>query len=184
MKVSGEEVDATSEEDVIDFANVFSADDPTQLSEAPFGDGQFDSGATAETPAATAEEAVDFGDVFDAPDDGQETAQVEQFSSDVFSDGEEQTEEVGQVDLDVGDSLAESFSGSGDGTTVKVAATDLALPEGDPTVTNEVGTKLDLARAYMEMGDPDGARGILQEVIEEGDTSQQQDARALLKALP
>jgi pilus assembly protein FimV len=33
--------------------------------------------------------------------------------------------------------------------------------------SDEIGTKLDLARAYMDMGDPDGARGILEEVIEE-----------------
>ena len=29
---------------------------------------------------------------------------------------------------------------------------------------SEVGTKLDLARAYMDMGDPEGARNILEEV--------------------
>ena len=33
---------------------------------------------------------------------------------------------------------------------------------------SEVGTKLDLARAYMDMGDPDGARSILNEVLQEG----------------
>ena len=33
----------------------------------------------------------------------------------------------------------------------------------------EVGTKLDLARAYVDMGDPAGARSILEEVLDEGD---------------
>ncbi len=33
---------------------------------------------------------------------------------------------------------------------------------------SEVGTKLDLARAYMDMGDPEGARNILEEVVTEG----------------
>jgi pilus assembly protein FimV len=47
----------------------------------------------------------------------------------------------------------------------------------------EVGTKLDLARAYVDMGDPDGARSILNEVIEEGDPAQQQEARKLLDEL-
>lgn len=51
-------------------------------------------------------------------------------------------------------------------------------PEG-PTMT-EVGTKLDLARAYIDMGDPDGARSILNEVLEEGDPGQRQEARQLL----
>jgi pilus assembly protein FimV len=52
----------------------------------------------------------------------------------------------------------------------------------DPTMT-EVGTKLDLARAYLDMGDPDGARSILNEVIEEGDPAQRQEARQLLDSL-
>ncbi|MGI9291347.1 MAG: FimV/HubP family polar landmark protein, partial [Gammaproteobacteria bacterium] len=53
---------------------------------------------------------------------------------------------------------------------------------GDATMT-EVGTKLDLARAYIDMGDPDGARSILNEVIEEGGEPQQQAARKLLEEL-
>ncbi|MCK6370269.1 MAG: hypothetical protein L6Q83_02910, partial [Gammaproteobacteria bacterium] len=53
---------------------------------------------------------------------------------------------------------------------------------GDATMT-EVGTKLDLARAYIDMGDPDGARSILNEVVEEGDLDQQQEARQLLDDL-
>jgi pilus assembly protein FimV len=52
----------------------------------------------------------------------------------------------------------------------------------DATMT-EVGTKLDLARAYLDMGDPDGARSILNEVLEEGDPSQRQEARQLLDSL-
>lgn len=55
------------------------------------------------------------------------------------------------------------------------------LPE-DQTMT-EVGTKLDLARAYVDMGDPEGARSILSEVIEEGDEAQRQEARQLLDGL-
>ncbi len=43
-----------------------------------------------------------------------------------------------------------------------------------------VGTKLDLARAYLEMGDPDGARNMLQEVLEEGSETQKAEARRLL----
>ena len=51
-----------------------------------------------------------------------------------------------------------------------------------PTMT-EVGTKLDLARAYIDMGDPDGARSILGEVIEEGDEPQRQEAQRLIESL-
>jgi pilus assembly protein FimV len=48
----------------------------------------------------------------------------------------------------------------------------------------EVGTKLDLARAYVDMGDPAGARSILEEVLDDGDDGQKQQAQKLLDALP
>lgn len=41
-------------------------------------------------------------------------------------------------------------------------------------------TKLDLARAYIDMGDSDGARDILNEVMAEGNDVQQSEARQLL----
>jgi pilus assembly protein FimV len=44
----------------------------------------------------------------------------------------------------------------------------------------EVATKLDLARAYVEMGDKEGAKEILEEVLKEGNTQQQADANQLL----
>ncbi len=47
----------------------------------------------------------------------------------------------------------------------------------------EVATKLDLAKAYQEMGDMEGARELLDEVLKEGDTAQQQQAQAMLAAL-
>jgi len=66
--------------------------------------------------------------------------------------------------------------------------------EGDDTTVNapaqpgedkggqwqEVATKLDLAKAYQEMGDAAGAREILEEVLREGDVSQRQVAQELL----
>jgi pilus assembly protein FimV len=44
-------------------------------------------------------------------------------------------------------------------------------------------TKLDLARAYIDMGDEDGAREILGEVLQEGSNEQQQTANELLAKL-
>jgi pilus assembly protein FimV len=58
------------------------------------------------------------------------------------------------------------------------------LSDLEPVTMSEVGTKLDLARAYMDMGDPDGARNILQEVLAEGSASQKQEARRLIDSLP
>jgi len=48
---------------------------------------------------------------------------------------------------------------------------------------NEIATKLDLARAYVDMGEPDGAYEILEEVLEHGDKSQKQLAKKLIKTL-
>lgn len=50
--------------------------------------------------------------------------------------------------------------------------------EGD-----SANTKLDLARAYIDMGDADGARDILKEVMDEGNSDQQQKAQSMLESL-
>jgi pilus assembly protein FimV len=49
--------------------------------------------------------------------------------------------------------------------------------------TDETATKLDLARAYIDMGDTEGARDILDEVITEGNEDQQLEARELITKL-
>ncbi|EAZ98767.1 FimV/HubP family polar landmark protein [Marinobacter sp. ELB17] len=49
--------------------------------------------------------------------------------------------------------------------------------------TDEAATKLDLAQAYVEMGDIDGARDILMEVELEGTDEQKTEAKELLKNL-
>lgn len=49
--------------------------------------------------------------------------------------------------------------------------------------SDEVATKLDLARAYMDMGDKEGAKEILQEVVAEGDDQQKQDAEELVERM-
>lgn len=68
---------------------------------------------------------------------------------------------------------------------------DVALEPGEPDIEestvdgglyapeDEVGTKLDLAKAYIDMGDPEGARSILDEVLEEGNEAQIQEAQEL-----
>jgi pilus assembly protein FimV len=86
------------------------------------------------------------------------------------------------VDLDVG-----TPSASSEGTfvqTQRIMAEDIPLPDLEPATMSEVGTKLDLARAYMDMGDPEGARSILSEVLSEGSVSQKQEARRLIDTLP
>jgi pilus assembly protein FimV len=71
-----------------------------------------------------------------------------------------------RVDLDLGDS----------------AESDGRNPNKDEH-WNDVNTKYDLAKAYEEMGDKDGAREILREVIAEGDEQQKIEAEAMLARL-
>ena len=47
----------------------------------------------------------------------------------------------------------------------------------------EVATKLDLAKAYQEMGDKNGARELLNEVVRDGDSAQQEEANRMLAKL-
>ena len=65
---------------------------------------------------------------------------------------------------------------------------DVAAPvESSDEIKNDnwqdVATKLDLAKAYHEMGDASGAREILEEVLREGDAEQRESAQALLEQL-
>jgi pilus assembly protein FimV len=48
---------------------------------------------------------------------------------------------------------------------------------------DETATKLDLARAYIDMGDADGARDILDEILTEGSDAQRNEAREMLAQL-
>jgi len=48
---------------------------------------------------------------------------------------------------------------------------------------DEVGTKLDLARAYIDMGDSESAKGILDEVVTDGNDDQKKDANELIERI-
>ena len=91
--------------------------------------------------------------------------------------------ELDMGDLDVGDLDADIDLADDDATVVRSMAEDdepidiSSLPED----LDEVNTKLDLARAYIDMGDNDGASDILREVIEEAGDAQKAEAEELLK---
>ena len=68
--------------------------------------------------------------------------------------------------------------------TMSLGPEDMSSDLHDARTMTEVGTKLDLARAYVDMGDPAGARSILEEVLDEGDSPQKQQAQQLLDSLP
>lgn len=80
------------------------------------------------------------------------------------------------LDLDLGraDSNAVDFDFGGKEEPVAAAAEG-----GDSPQWDETATKLDLARAYVDMGDSEGARSILDEVMAEGNDQQKKQAKEL-----
>jgi pilus assembly protein FimV len=128
--------------------------------------------------------ALGSGDTVEQP-----RAEDEVFSTEVF----EASQRSRRVDLDVGEAMNGSEAPtnklqaiSSTSRTAKINSDDhdLTPPELEPVTMSEVGTKLDLARAYMDMGDPEGARSILDEVVQEGSASQKQEAQRLIETLP
>ena len=77
--------------------------------------------------------------------------------------------------LDIGEPIADNDPTAG--------LEDAVASGVEGATMTEVGTKLDLARAYIDMGDPDGARSILNEVLEEAREEQRQEAQKLLDDL-
>ena len=76
---------------------------------------------------------------------------------------EEMTSDAGEIDLDALAAADDEFD--------FLAGTD------------ECATKLDLARAYIDMEDFDGAKELLQEVVQEGSDQQKSDARSMMDSL-
>ncbi|MGH8559116.1 MAG: FimV/HubP family polar landmark protein [Methylococcales bacterium] len=63
------------------------------------------------------------------------------------------------------------------------AASDQVSEFSDLTDMDEIETKLDLAKAYFDMGDQESARGILADILIEGNDEQKSEARALVDLL-
>ena len=95
----------------------------------------------------------------------------------------------------VDDDFFDDFSGdSARASSAVVAAgrgaaelTDAAMEQHESlmfaTDEDAAASKLDLARAYIDMDDMAGARGLLQQVLRDGSEQQQRDARALLDTI-
>ncbi len=75
-------------------------------------------------------------------------------------------------------------AGSDEGTVeFNLDELDLSKPAGSLSSGDEIGTKLDLARVYADMGDNEAARGLLNEVLATGSAVQKGEAEALIKRL-
>ncbi len=126
----------------------------------------------------------DLGD-FKLSDDDGDTAEPEFTTNEIPSVGASETSGDEAV-LDFGFGMDEEPSALANGSATESGPEegsgdfDLDLDEEFGGGLDEIGTKLDLATAYVEMGDASGAREMLDEVLQEGDTEQKQRAQQLL----
>jgi pilus assembly protein FimV len=148
---------------------------------------------TAEINLETAELNLDTGEL-DLPDDDQEGDDDEDISIIDFGgeDFVEPTDIIESVDTDDSDLMGADIEDAEDVQTGTFAPGDFEEPTAAvdsiddiddlmlPDDVDEVSTKLDLARAFIDMGDNEGARGSLEEVIAEGNEDQKAEAKSLL----
>lgn len=155
----------------------------------------------AEPPASqpmvnTAEEKDSNGLDFDFQLDDKKTVKLDEndFSIDAAS-GDKASEELSALDLDMPDLPDTSTSApavppldlSGISLDLSETGADTAVvpDDADTEISNaaEMATKLDLALAYQEIGDKEGARELLDEVIKGGTADQIDKAKAMLQKL-
>jgi len=172
-------------------------------SELEFDLGEMDDIGVSDTAEDTSTETMDIDDDFsldfDAADLGFEESEddAKEISLDADLDlSEDLEDESVEIDLsdDLGDNLDVDLDDTneldlGDSTDSSTADLDVEASGDDEEFDvselsediDEVGTKLDLARAYIDMGDNEGARSILEEVKAEGNDEQQQLAEELMQ---
>ena len=148
----------------------------------------------AEAPAATSNGSAELDD-FDFELEIEGDSAVDATPSTADDDYVEIAE--AETDNNLGGDLGIDFDPETDvATTEELAA--VAAEEPVPTLEtasvseddfdfgddgSSADTKLDLAQAYIEMGDEEGARDILGEVVQEGDDGQRERAQGLLDAM-
>ncbi len=138
---------------------------------------------------ALPEAAVDLELDDEIPASSNAVAVSESFDVEGLTEIESPAEEHHDEDL-FSQALSE-FSGESDDldlnefTSDEAALADLSDDDMDSELdfladADEAATKLDLARAYIDMGDTEGAKDILSEVINEGNDQQRNEANELL----
>lgn len=116
------------------------------------------------------------------------------FSLDEKVESDFSFDETTQLDSGLNDAAAD-FDSTLKMDAVPAAAEPVAVAASEVAVSDDLGlddefdfladtdenaTKLDLARAYIDMGDMEGARDILHEVLTEGSATQKDEAKSLL----
>lgn len=179
-----DEISRGSEDVALDLSSTSSSSqsppDPIEAdSDVTVESGQDESGSISQ-------DAVIIPEQVEESSESEDLADVESILADM-SDDRQASDHVPPFDLD---GMEENFPkgedsapGTLDDQVLEGIAdnTEEAFEAYDPS--DEVNTKIDLARAYIDMGDSEGARGALEEVMHQGDEKQRREAEGLLKQI-
>lgn len=180
------ELDDVSSVDSVDDTQLEVSDDETQV------------GFTQETASAPFDDGLDDLEKALDPDGQFDSSENDTFEDDLDLDLNAPPKDIDMASLDEEldamtsdlDTSAVDVDTSGDDGFEEAVSTTLsaaAMAEDDDlsflNETDEVATRLGLAKAYIEMGDRDGAEDILHEVLEEGDDEQKAEAQSMLDNL-
>ena len=139
--------------------------------------------SSVEETAASDDNSLDFD--LGSMDMGDSSAEDE-ITAEAEPEAELEMSDDNSLDFDLG-GLDEAPTSEDEEETSSMEITDADMEtELDESLfadVDEVGTKLDLARAYIDMGDSDGAKSILDEVMEEGDDTQKNEAEDLIQQM-
>ncbi|RBO79877.1 FimV/HubP family polar landmark protein [Marinomonas aquiplantarum] len=181
------------------------ADEESSAEEAFDGDDiptmepELDEFDSLDEPEAEAEDDLS---EFTAPDDLQIDSEEESFVSNLLEDTEQEDVDESAIfngvpDDSVENSIEETLAEMQDEVEeIDVPAFGEAEAASDEAISDdeeefdffdasgdEVATKLDLARAYMDMGDEEGARVILEDVVESGNEQQIAEAQSMMERM-
>lgn len=120
--------------------------------------------------------SLDDGDALLSEDTGEPSLEIDEALS--LDSDDEAANDASALVLDDGAEPLPGATGS-DATELDFELDD-AFDFDDASDADEITTKLELARAYIDMNDEDGAKEILEEVVRDGDEGQQKEAGDLL----
>jgi len=127
-----------------------------------------------------ADEAADESDAISFEEQGESEAEIQ-----IEGQAEDAEEKRNAADDDLGldgDDL-DWLSNIDDDLSLENTTEDAEGEVAFSTGGDEVDTKLDLAKAYIDMDDKESARGILDEVVQEGNEDQKREAQELIQQL-
>ncbi len=189
FETSDTEEEPASGEDEQKLAYESSDEDIEELADLEFELDSIDEDIEVENDAG---EKIDAGEV--ALEGGMEEPAFieEQFTEDDLNEEISEAEVMDLESTDIGGDLDEDLAELDeldDFSDLEIGDDDLGLDDLDDDDnliiedSDEISTKLDLAKAYIDMGDTDGAKSILSEVVAEGNDEQKEEAQKLIDQL-